>query len=183
GTDKPEPGNSDDERVVMTLGQSADTTVFSLLYGQALRQPDAIAILAPGRQALTYIDLWRQIQHIVDVLQAHGVTPSTRVAIVLPNGPEMATTFLGVAACAVCAPLNPAYQAAELRLYLEDTRTQFVIISRGEDGPVRAVAQELGLKVLEVTIDASLPAGEFGIGPEPFDPVEPRGLPQATTSH
>ncbi|MGK2914315.1 MAG: AMP-binding protein, partial [Porticoccaceae bacterium] len=179
GTDKPEPGNSDDERVVMTLGQSADTTVFSLLYGQALRQPDAIAILAPGRQALTYIDLWRQIQHIADVLQARGVTPSTRVAIVLPNGPEMAATFLGVAACAVCAPLNPAYQAAELRFYLQDIGAQFVIIAKDECGPVRSVAQELGIGVIEIAADATLSAGQFRIGSEPFDHSEPRSLSQS----
>src|SRR5574340_572209 len=33
--------------------------------------------------------------------------------IVLANGPEMATSFLGVAGAAVCAPLNPNYVASE----------------------------------------------------------------------
>ncbi len=77
------------------------------------------------------------------------MTPATRVAIVLPNGPEMAVAFLGVASGAVCAPLNPAYRAAELRFYLEDTRAEVLILDGNDSGPARAVANEMGLQVVE----------------------------------
>jgi len=148
----------------MTQGQAVDSTLAHLLCEQAAKQPDALAILAPGRSPLSYGGLWRQVQHLVGTLQSLGVTPSTRVAVVLPNGPEMATAFLGVAACAVCAPLNPAYRAAEFRFYLEDTRAQVVIVGKGQSDPVRTVAQDMNLTVLEIESDSSLPAGQFSIG-------------------
>lgn len=147
----------------MTLRQPADCTLSTILREQAAKQPDAAAIFAPGRSPLVYAALWEQVQHIAAALQSQGTLPSLRVAIVLPNGPEMATAFLGVAACAVCAPLNPAYQAAEFRFYLEDTRAQVVIVPKGEQGPVHAVAKEMGLPVLEIETEASLPAGQFRI--------------------
>ncbi|MDW8445146.1 MAG: hypothetical protein RML45_13470 [Acetobacteraceae bacterium] len=42
------------------------------------------------------------------------------MAIVLPNGPEMAAAFLAVATAATTAPLNPAYREDEFAFYLED---------------------------------------------------------------
>ena len=111
--------------------------------------------------ALSYGDLWQQVSELASALQAMGATPATRVALVLPNGPEMATAFLGVASCSTCAPLNPSYQATELRFYLEDLQARIVVLRRGEQGPVLEVAKELGLAVLEIEFDATLPAGRL----------------------
>ena len=147
----------------MTPGHSAAVTLPTLLREQALAHPCGSAILAPGYQALTYADLWSQIQHVACALRWHGVTQATRVAIVLPNGPEMAAAFLGVASCSVCVPLNPAYQAAEFRFYLDDARVRVVIVGKGECGPVRTVAEEMGLAVLEIETGVSLTAGQFTI--------------------
>src|SRR5512134_1025989 len=129
------------------------TTIATLLREQAERQPDRVAILAPGRTALSYAGLWRQAQHLAERLRLHGVTPSTRVAVVLPNGPEIASAFLSVAACAVCVPLNPAYRAAEFEAYLKHTRTRFVLAGPGERGAVQAAAAALGLPVLDIERD------------------------------
>jgi acyl-CoA synthetase (AMP-forming)/AMP-acid ligase II/aryl carrier-like protein len=158
----------------MTHRQFADGTLSALLHEQATKQPDAPAILALGRSPLTYAALWEQAQHIAATLRSRSTTASLRVALVLPNGPEMATAFLGVASCAVCVPLNPAYQAAELRFYLEDARAHIVIVSKRERGPVRSVAIEMGLTVIEIETDASLPAGQFRIGPNSPDVVPTR---------
>jgi oxalate---CoA ligase len=165
---------SNDGQAQMTRENSTDPTLSALLREQAEKQPDAIAILAPDRPPLTCAGLWRQVQNTVDTLQSLGVTPSTRVAVVLPNGPEMATTFLGVAAGAVCAPLNPAYRAAELQIYLEDTRAQFVIVGKGQSDPVRAVAMHMNLTVLEIASDSTLPAGQFSLGSPSRDGVSER---------
>jgi acyl-CoA synthetase (AMP-forming)/AMP-acid ligase II/aryl carrier-like protein len=151
-------------RQMMTPRETADSTLSALLREYAERQPDATAILAPGRQPLSYVDLWGQVQRIADTLRSRGVTPTARVAVVLPNGPEMAATVLGVAAYAVCAPLNPAYRAEELRFYLKDTHAQFVVVDKGERGPVHVVAKEMNLTLLEVDSDATLAAGQFRFG-------------------
>ena len=74
-------------------------TLASMLHQQAQRQPTALALLAPGREALSYAGLQAQVQRLGSHLRARGALPSTRVAVVLPNGPEMAVAFVGVAAC------------------------------------------------------------------------------------
>ena len=54
------------------------------------------AITAPNRSALTYEALIKHVDRIGGQLAGQGLTNSDRVAIVLPNGPEMATAFLAV---------------------------------------------------------------------------------------
>ena len=78
----------------------------------AAAPPDSLAIAAPERQPLTYAGLTAQIADIGRALAKAGIAPRDKVAIVLPNGPDMASAFLGVACAAVAAPLNPAYKAA-----------------------------------------------------------------------
>ena len=102
-------------------------TVHQTLKSQAEQNPDAVAILAPGRKPLTYRSLYLHVERIVKGLNALGITRNDRVAIVLPNGPEMATAFLGVASGATSAPLNPAYRAGEFDFYLSDLNAKALL--------------------------------------------------------
>lgn len=77
------------------------------------------AILAPGRDPLTHCELSELVSRTSSTIQELGIGRKDRVAMVLPNGPEMAIAFLAIAASATTAPLNPAYQAAEFDFYLE----------------------------------------------------------------
>ena len=97
-----------------------------LLEHQARRIPDAPAILAPGRAPLTYGRLYQHIEEMERRLRAMGIGRRDRIAVVLPNGPEMAVAILTVAASAACAPLNPAYGAEELDRYFADLRPSCV---------------------------------------------------------
>ena len=58
----------------------------------------------------------------MDTLNGLGIGRGDRVAIVLPNGPEMAGAFIAVAGGAATAPLNPAYREEEFDFYLGDLR-------------------------------------------------------------
>jgi len=98
-----------------------------VLEHQAKRIPDAPAILAPGRAPLTYGRLSQHMDNVESTLRATGIGRRDRVAVVLPNGPEMAVAVLTVAASAVCAPMNPAYQAEELDRYFPDLRPRALI--------------------------------------------------------
>lgn len=133
----------------------------SLVARSAQRFPDNPALLAPGRRPVTYDGLLVQVEQLVAALQCHGIGPSTRVAVVLPNGPEMAVACLAVAACASCAPLNPGYQEAEFRFYLQDTGARFLLLHRDDQGPARAAAQALGVTLLQIDTDLARPAGWF----------------------
>jgi len=115
---------------------------------------------------LDYAGLWHQVRQLVAALRGAGLNTSARVAVVLPNGPEMAVVFLGVASCMTCAPLNPAYTAAEFRFFLEDTGAQAIVLMHEESGPVRAVAVEMGLMLIEIERGAGR-AGQLHIVSRP----------------
>ena len=140
-------------------------SIASLLCDRALERPDAPALLAPGRPPLTFAGLWEQSRDLAGRLESLGASHSTRVAIVVPNGPEAAAAFLGVAACAPCVPLNPAARTSEFRFYLEDTRAQVLIVRKGDRGPARSVADELGVRVVEIEVHAADEAGRVRLSP------------------
>ena len=96
-------------------------------------------------------------------LSAFGLGREDRVALVLPNGPEMATAFLGVACGAVCAPLNPDYRPEELDFYLSDLGVKAVVVEAGSDSPARAAASSRGIEVIELASSYSAAAGAFSL--------------------
>ena len=79
----------------------------------SIGEPSRVAIAAPGRLPLTFEQLRTQVVTTIAALNQSGIGRGDRVAIVLPNGPEMASAFVCVAAGATAAPLNPAYRAEE----------------------------------------------------------------------
>lgn len=81
----------------------------------------------------------------------------------------MAAAFLGVAACAVCAPLNPSYRSGELEFYLADLAARAVIVPANEDSPAREVAAKLGLAVIDLALGENEAAGLFQIDSAPAD--------------
>lgn len=139
------------------------SSIFELLAWQAGQSPGAEAILGLGRAPLTYRELADLVLLTARRLRAAGIGPGDRVALVLPNGPEMATSFLAVAAAASSAPLNPAYRAEEFDFYLSDLGAKAVIVARGSDSAVRQVAAARGIRLLELAPDAARPAGWFDL--------------------
>jgi acyl-CoA synthetase (AMP-forming)/AMP-acid ligase II len=122
---------------------------------------DDAAILAPGRTALTYSALKQLIGDTVARLNQLGIGRNDRVAIVLPNGPEMATAFLSIAAGATTAPLNPAYRAEEFEFYLTDLRAKALVLNAEGNAAAEAVAKKLGVPILRLTHAEDAPAGAF----------------------
>ena len=124
------------------------------------RHPEtANAIGAPGRDWMTYGQLNSLTRTVRTFLRSAGIGAQDRVAIVLPNGPEMAAAFVTVAQSATTAPLNPAYKEDEFAFYLADLKARAIILEAGYDGPARAAAARFDLTVLELT--ATEPAGTF----------------------
>ena len=120
---------------------------------------DALAIGAPGRDWMSYGGLKSLTQSVRTALRNAGIGAQDRVAIVLPNGPEMAAAFVTVAQSATTAPLNPAYKEDEFAFYLEDLKVRAIIVEAGYNGPALAAANRFGLTVMELT--ATEPAGMF----------------------
>jgi acyl-CoA synthetase (AMP-forming)/AMP-acid ligase II len=127
----------------------------------------ARTIGAPGRVWLDGPSLGRLAQSVCSTLATHGIGAGDRVAIVLPNGPEMATAFLTVAAACCAAPLNPGYKADEFAFYLADLKPAAIILAAGDAGPAAAVASRLQIPILSLTPDTEGAAGLFRLDAPP----------------
>ena len=127
----------------------------------ALHEISSPAIGAPGRTDMTRSELANMVQLVGGALRGQGIGQKDVVAIVMPNGPEMAVLFPAVACWSIAAPLNAAYREDEFDFYLGDLDTKAVIVMSGEDSPVRSVAARRGIKVIEVSAKIDGPAGEF----------------------
>jgi acyl-CoA synthetase (AMP-forming)/AMP-acid ligase II len=120
-----------------------------------------VAIAAPGVAPLSYAGLRQLVDRSLAALNAQGIGRNDRVAIVLPNGPEMAAAFLAIAAGATAAPLNPAYRADEFEFYMSDIAAKALVIDKGSDSPAIAVARKLGVRVIELAPTPQQGAGSF----------------------
>ncbi|MDQ6722367.1 MAG: AMP-binding protein, partial [Candidatus Dormibacteraeota bacterium] len=78
----------------MEMAALRHTSLHGLLSEYASATPLAPAVLAPQRAPLTYSGFLVQVERAAAVLQACGIGREDRVAVVLPNGPEMAVCFL-----------------------------------------------------------------------------------------
>ncbi len=146
--------------------------VFCPGLGATLHSPGATPTNAHGIEV--------QLRHTRAQLRRLGIRPSSRVALVLPDGPEAALAVLGVMSAAVAAPLNPASTLAELTALLGDLRAEAVIVAAVGSAAARAAAAELRCPVLLLqplpgagrfelhqADGSALATGEPGPGPAP----------------
>ena len=62
-----------------------------------------------------------------------GVGRGSRVALVLPDGPDFLQLLLAVTSLgATAAPLNPAYKRDEYAFYLDDLKPELLLVPAGE---------------------------------------------------
>ena len=154
------------------------SSVPQLLEYQATRIPDAPAILAPGRAPLSYGSLFQHIDQTGRTLRTMGIGRRDRVAVVLPNGPELAVAILTVEAWAVCVPLNPAYGTEELETCFADLQTRALITQARIDSQARRAARSRGVGIIELSTAFDTAAGLFTLTGDPGlalpdDPVSP----------
>jgi len=127
----------------------------------------AVAIGAQERPSLTFHGLRRLVRDTVVSLNQLGYGRGDAIAIVLPNGPEMATAFVAVAAACVSAPLNPAYRGEEFAFYLADLQAKALIVDAGSESPAIEEARKQGVPIVELVADKGGPAGLFTLrGPD-----------------
>ena len=128
---------------------------------QARQRPNDLALLSLERAPLTYSRLLTHCHRVMTDLKHAGISRGERVAVVLPNGPEMATCLLAVAMGASCAPLNPNYRRSEFEFYLTDLAPKALIVEAGSDVPAVTVAESLGIRIIRLRPSAGDAAGIF----------------------
>ena len=135
-----------------------ESTLIDLLLANPQRRP---LIGSPGLADLSQKDLFDQVRETVRLLNRSGIGRNERVAIVLDNGPEMATCFIGVAAGAAAAPLNPSYKEDEFAFYMEDCGAKALIVADGAETPARAAADKLNLPIIALHSMRDSAAGRY----------------------
>ena len=162
-------------------------TISNLLASQAERIGAARALRKLSGEQLSYQQLNERICKIAYQLRSWGLGARSRVGIVVPNGLDMSVILLAVTSTSVAAPLNPSYREAEFQSYLNDIQVDcIVVLEEDRVSPVRAIAQKMGIPIVElasdgITLSASadiakiltrcdkLSPGDIHSGPNPDD--------------
>jgi long-chain acyl-CoA synthetase len=104
-----------------------DTTLGGILSETAGKFPDHTALLFYGKK-ITYAELDRLANRFAHVLAGLGVRKGDRVALMLPNVPQMVISYYGaVRTGAIVVPTNPLYLEHELEVQLNDSGSETLV--------------------------------------------------------
>jgi len=141
----------------------ACATIMDLLLYRAEERPDAPALQALAHDPLTYAALLELVRDTGSTLRGFGCAPDDRIAVVMGNGPEMATACLAISSIGVCVPLNPDYTAQELSVLMHRLRVTHVVAGP-EQVAARDTAGRLELPLIQIQPGESGRAGHFILG-------------------
>jgi amino acid adenylation domain-containing protein len=129
-----------------------DAVLSELLVEQAMRSPDAVAVISGGH-ALTYGELDRRSNQLTRRLRAMGVGPESRVAVCLERSPDLMVALIGVLkAGGAYLPVDPETPRGRVDAVLADAGIGLVVTesrlwSREGQGPavlaLDAAAEEI----------------------------------------
>src|SRR5262245_45357396 len=143
-------------------------TLLDLLAGAG----DHPALVAPGRPTLTYGQVRANVTALAKQLNDLGLGRDDRIAIVMPNGPEVILAFFAAALCGTAAPLNPKYKQEEFAFYYEDTQAHALITLPGDAELAHAAAPpEMAIVSATPGADGTL-AFDLVRGARPARPAE-----------
>jgi len=117
-------------------------------------QPQHVAVHSLSA-AITYQDLADQVDDLAGQLTKLGLGKGDRIAMALPNGPEVIAAFLAASTVGTAAPLNPSYTQDEFKFYLGDTGARALILPKNNSDEARAAAIEGKILIIDVSIDES----------------------------
>ena len=99
---------------------ASPATLPSLFAAQAVRTPDAVAVIFGDRE-LTYAALDAHANRLAHHLQSLGVGPETMVGLMVERSPEMLVGLIGILkAGGAYLPLDPQYPRERLAFMLSD---------------------------------------------------------------
>ena len=126
---------------------------------RAALTPGAVALIEPGRESLTFDGVQNRIQRVARAVSDAGIKPKDVVALLLPDGVALITSFLGVASVAICAVINPGLRNEEIESMLADLEARAVIVDSMFSSRVEEPAKRRGIVLLD--------AASCTTGPEP----------------
>lgn len=119
-------------------------------------QPQAVALDFYGTR-LSYAELDAQSDRCAALLRELGVGVGDRVAVFMPNCPQLHIAFYAILKCgAVYAPVSPLSKALELSYQLEDSGARIILCFDQLLPVVRAVREQCALEQVLATSLAEL---------------------------
>lgn len=128
----------------------APTTIPSLLAMQAQAHGSRAALVAADGPALTFAELAATSDRLVTALGERGIDRDSRLAVVLPNGLDVAIGLLAASAAAIAVPLATNATAGEYRVWFQAGRVSHLLTCAQTAPAASDVAAELGLTVMEL---------------------------------
>jgi long-chain acyl-CoA synthetase len=126
-------------------------TVTGLLVDAAARAPGAPALVFMGRTT-TFARFWDQVRRLAGSLQNLGLSPGERLAVLLPNCPQLAAGYHAILALGGVAVLvNPLLTPREIAHQLKDSGSRVLITLDHLLPKAEAAAREAPLRHLVVT--------------------------------
>jgi acyl-CoA synthetase (AMP-forming)/AMP-acid ligase II len=125
----------------------------------AVGRPQQPALIVPdSAEVLTYAQVASRVEALAQRLADLTVRRGDRVALALPNGPDVVLLLLAITALgAAAAPLNPAYTEAEFGFFLADIAPRLLLIPASGSAAASAAAAAAGTTLVGVRPDGDGP--------------------------
>ena len=148
-----------DEGVPRTLEPYPKTTMIEVVDESANAKPYRAMFYFKGHRIL-YHEFVRQSDALADGLIALGIKKGDRVALLLPNSPQMVLAFQGIwKAGAIAVPINPLYTERELKDALTEVDAAAVIVLNPFYAAVKNIQGSTAIRtVIATSIKEYLPA-------------------------
>ena len=144
---------------------------------------DLIFLTSEKNEKLSYGEFKIFNEKISRQLAATNVKNSDRAAIVLPNGPLMASSFLSISSYMSAAPLNPSYKQEEFEFYLDDLKPKFLLVEPNSKSLAVIAAKNLNIPVFEMKISDNQPLGTFELFDKETDYKNSKDYDEALVLH
>lgn len=128
-----------DNDVPCTLRPYPERTLVEVLADSASQRPGHPALLFQG-STMTYGELEHQSNTFAGALIDLGMKPGDRIALLLPNTPQIVLAAFGVwKAGGIVVPLNPLYTETELKHALQDSGAETAVVLTPFYNKVKAI--------------------------------------------
>ena len=144
---------------------------------------DLIFLTSEKNEKLSYGEFKIFNEKISRQLAARNIINSDRAAIVLPNGPLMASSFLSISSYMSAAPLNPSYKQEEFEFYLDDLKPKFLLVEPNSKSLAVIAAKNLNIPVFEMKISVNQPLGTFELFDKETNYKNPNDYDEALVLH
>jgi oxalate---CoA ligase len=110
-----------------------------------------VAIIGPSIGAISYGDLANHISRCRFEFDRCGISPGSRIGVVMPAGPEAAIATIAASCHAACVPLNPSLPKDEMLREFKNFALDALILADWPGSPGSEMANDFGGSLFQVS--------------------------------